>query len=188
VALVTLIGLAIIFLMRPQGPLVIGAHPLLGATAPDFTLEDLDGRTVALADYRGRPVIVNFWASWCVPCREEFPLLKAARERYAAEGLEVLGIVFDDDADPARRFMDRAGAAWPALVDPGGVIATDYKVNVPPLSFFIDGEGVIRSIAYGPPPSGSLDDRIAELVSGDASSRPSPLSDPPGTPPSPNTP
>ena len=111
-------------------------------------------------------MIVNFWASWCIPCREEFPLLKSARERYAAEGLEVLGVVFKDDPEAARGYMTRAGADWPALVDPDGTVAGDYIVNGPPLSFFVDPDGIVRSIAYGPPASGSIDDRIAAILPG----------------------
>ncbi|MET1231764.1 MAG: TlpA disulfide reductase family protein [Candidatus Limnocylindrales bacterium] len=155
---------AVVLLTRPATPTIIGGHPLLDAAAPDFALRDLDGHEVRLADYRGRPLIVNFWASWCLPCRAEFPLLKAARERYADQGLEVLGVVFDDDAEAARRYMARAGATWPALVDPDDVVAAAYKVVVPPLSFFVDPDGVVRSIAYGPPPSGTIDDRIAAIL------------------------
>ncbi|HVQ23250.1 MAG TPA: TlpA disulfide reductase family protein, partial [Candidatus Saccharimonadia bacterium] len=122
--------------IRPGGALVIGPHPLLHAAAPDFVLQDLDGHPVRLADYRGRPVIVNFWASYCIPCRTEFALLRAARDRYADQRLEILGIVFNDDPASARAYMARASAAWPALIDEGGRTAAAYKVNGPPLSFF----------------------------------------------------
>ena len=160
-----MVGVAVVVLItRPASPAVIGGHPLVGKPAPDITLRDLDGHDVRLADYRGRPVIVNFWASWCIPCREEFPLLKAARERYADDGLEIVGVVFDDDVEAARAYMARAGASWPALDDPLGAAAAAYIVNAPPLSFFIDPDGVVRSIAYGPPSSGSIDDRIAAIL------------------------
>jgi cytochrome c biogenesis protein CcmG/thiol:disulfide interchange protein DsbE len=157
---------AVFLATRPASPTVIGGHPLLDAPAPDFALRDLDGNEVTLSDYRGRPVIVNFWASWCIPCREEFPILKGAREAYAAQGLEVLGVTFQDDPASARAYMARAGATWPGLVDPDGAVAADYHVNGPPMSFFIDPQGVVRSIAYGPPPSGTIDDRIAAILPG----------------------
>ena len=177
ISVLVVVGTIVAFLaIRPDRALVIGPHPLLGAAAPDFALQDLDGHQVRLADYRGRPVIVNFWASWCVPCRTEFPRLRAARDRYADQGLEILGIVFDDDADSARAYMARAGATWPALIDDGGRIAAAYKVRGPPLSFFVDGGGTVRSISYGPPPSGTIDDRIRAILPGAsprASARPS---------------
>ena len=72
----------------PASPAVVGSHPLVGQPAPGFTLTTLDGRQVSLAEYRGRPVVVNFWASYCEPCKIEFPLFKAARDRHAAAGLE----------------------------------------------------------------------------------------------------
>jgi cytochrome c biogenesis protein CcmG/thiol:disulfide interchange protein DsbE len=157
---------AVLLVTRPASPTVIGGHPLLDAPAPDFTVRDLDGQEVKLSEYRGRPVIVNFWASWCIPCREEFPILKSARDTYAAQGLEILGVTFQDDPESARAYMAKAGAAWPGLVDPDGAVAADYSVNGPPMSFFIDPEGVVRSIAYGPPPSGTIDDRIAAILPG----------------------
>jgi cytochrome c biogenesis protein CcmG/thiol:disulfide interchange protein DsbE len=138
---------AVLLVTRPASPTVIGGHPLLDAPAPDFTLRDLDGQEVKLSDYRGRSVIVNFWASWCIPCREEFPILKSARDRYAGQGLEVLGVVFEDSPEAAEAYMAKAGATWPALVDPDGAVAADYIVN-------------------GPPPSGTIDDRIAAILPG----------------------
>src|SRR5918998_1843834 len=82
----------------------------VGSVAPDFSLSDLDGNAVRLADLRGRPVIVNFWASWCGPCVEEFPLLREAADRHAAHGLAVVGIVWRDRSESARDFMRRNGA------------------------------------------------------------------------------
>ena len=158
--------MAVVLATRPTTPTVIGGHPLLDAPAPDFALRDLDGNQVKLSDYRGRPVIVNFWASWCIPCREEFPILKSARDAYQAQGLEVLGVAFQDDPGSARAYMAKAGATWPALVDPDGAVAAAYRVNGPPMSFFIDPQGVVRSIAYGPPPSGTIDDRIQAILPG----------------------
>ena len=151
---------------RPSGasPIVVGGSPLVGNAAPDFTLADLDGTRVRLSGYRGRPVIVNFWASWCIPCRAEFPLLRDARQRYAVEALEVLGIIHDDDAASARAFAEENGAAWPILLDPDDAAWQAYGGLLLPLTFYIDREGVVRTVSFGPPSSGSIDELIAKIL------------------------
>ena len=108
---------------RPAGDDVVVA-----GAAPGFEAVDLDGRPVRLADYRGRPVLINFWASWCVPCRNEFPLLKAVHD----DDVTVLGVVFEDTVEAARAFMREQGATWPGLRDPGGRIAEQYDVGFRP--------------------------------------------------------
>ncbi len=117
--------------------------------APLLSGTTLDGSTVSLADLRGRPVIVNFWASWCVPCRQEFPLFKAALARHAGDRLAILGVVFNDDAAAARAFATSTGATWPSLPDPSGAAAKAYRVPAPPQTFFVDREGVIRAAQLG---------------------------------------
>ncbi|HEX9738536.1 MAG TPA: TlpA disulfide reductase family protein, partial [Candidatus Limnocylindria bacterium] len=90
----------------------------VGDRAPDFALADLDGEPVRLADYVGRPVIVNFWASWCLPaCAEEFPILAEALEVHADIGLAVIGIVYRDRSEAARAFGEQLGATWPLVMD-----------------------------------------------------------------------
>jgi cytochrome c biogenesis protein CcmG/thiol:disulfide interchange protein DsbE len=151
---------------RPSGasPIVVGGSPLIGHAAPEFTLADLDGTPVRLTGYRGRPVIVNFWASWCIPCRAEFPLLRDARQRHADDGLEVLGIVHDDDAASARAFAEENGAGWPILLDPEDAAWRAYGGLLLPLTFYIDREGVVRTVSFGPPSSGSIDELIAKIL------------------------
>jgi cytochrome c biogenesis protein CcmG, thiol:disulfide interchange protein DsbE len=151
-------------LAGPAGPLVIGGHPLVGKAAPDFDLHDLDGNEVHLADYRGRPTLVYFWASWCLPCRTEFPLLKQALIDHAGDRLAVLGVVFKDSPENAASFMTAYGAPWPALVDLGGATAAAYSVNVPPLTFYLDAAGVVRTVSFGPPPAGSLELLLAHIL------------------------
>ncbi|MGZ6296267.1 MAG: TlpA family protein disulfide reductase [Candidatus Limnocylindrales bacterium] len=151
---------------------VVGGPPLVGKPAPAFELLDDQGRIVRLADYAGRPVIVNFWASWCGPCREEFPLLRGARAAHAADGLEILGVVFKDTPASARAFMGAEDAGWPMLLDPDGRAAAAYGVLGVPQSFYIDGAGVVREVSFGPPPSGSLDALLAHILSAPKSTLP----------------
>ncbi len=143
---------------------VVAGSPLLNKPAPDFTLEDLEGQPVSLSDFRGRPVILNFWASWCGPCKVEFPLFQEAREQHSAEGLEIVGVIHDDSADAAAAFVQEEGSEWPALLDPDDVAWTAYGGLGLPTSFFIDREGIVRAVSFGPPLSGTLDDQLAKIL------------------------
>jgi cytochrome c biogenesis protein CcmG/thiol:disulfide interchange protein DsbE len=128
----------------------------VGRRAPTFATFDLDGRPVRLADALARgPVLVNFWASWCVPCRSEFPMLA----RVNGHGVSVLGVVFEDTAAEARKFMAEEHATWPGLVDPKGQIADAYGVHPKPgipETFALDRAGVVRAKHLGPLSSSDL--------------------------------
>ena len=118
----------------------------VGEQAPAFTGYDLDGRRVALADFRGRVVLVNFWASWCAPCRAEFPRLRAVH----GERVAVVGVLYDDRSEPARAFAQEHGATWPSVVDPEGRIAAAYGVGPGiPVTWLIDADGVARARHHG---------------------------------------
>jgi cytochrome c biogenesis protein CcmG/thiol:disulfide interchange protein DsbE len=123
--------------------------PIVGQPAPAFDLERLDGGRLSLAELRGSPIILNFWASWCIPCREEAPLLTAAAADYEARGLRVIGVVYQDSAENARGFMGRYGQTYPGLLDPDGRTAIDYGVFGIPETFFIDAAGFVRSRQIG---------------------------------------
>ncbi len=125
-----------------------GAGIQVGDTAPALCGTTLDGKTVSLADLRGKPVVVNFWASWCVPCRSEFPLFKDELAKHP--DLVILGVLFKDDPDPARSFVADFGAPWASLTDPSGAMSSAYRVTAAPASFMVDRGGVIRSRQYGP--------------------------------------
>ena len=127
----------------------IVASPLVDLPAPPFSLATLDGGRISLQGLRGHPVIVNFWASWCLPCRAEAPLLQAAATDYAARGLVVLGIVYEDSAENARAFMGQYGQTYPGLLDPDGRTALDYGVFGIPETYFIDRTGRIVSKQTG---------------------------------------
>jgi cytochrome c biogenesis protein CcmG/thiol:disulfide interchange protein DsbE len=136
----------------------------VGNAAPDFVLADLDGNPVRLADLRGRPVIVNFWASWCGPCVEEFPLLRAAAERHAGDGLAIVGVVYQDRSEAARAFMERTGATWPAAMDPDERVATAYGILAPPETFFIGRDGTIVARQIGQFSAASLEEKVAAII------------------------
>ena len=98
--------------------LLVGSSPLHRQARPGHRAADLDGNTVRLADLRGKPVVLNFWASWCIPCRDEFPQFVAARGEHAAQDLQLVGVVHNDAADSARAFAAAQGALWPMLHGP----------------------------------------------------------------------
>jgi cytochrome c biogenesis protein CcmG, thiol:disulfide interchange protein DsbE len=150
------------------GALLFGRGPssptAIGSLAPDFTLASLEGEPVSLADLRGRPVIVNFWASWCGPCIEEFPLLRDAAARHEADGLAVVGIVYRDRSAAAREFMDRHRGTWAAAMDPGERVATAYGIVGPPETYFIARDGTIAGRHIGQITSSSLDEKLAVII------------------------
>jgi len=143
-----------------------GAAPAatIGSMAPDVALADLDGAPIRLDELRGRPVIINFWASWCGPCVEEFPLLNEASERHGADGLVVIGIVYQDRSEAAREFMARNGATWQAAMDPGERVAGAYGILAPPETFFIGRDGTIVARQIGQFSAASLEDKVAAII------------------------
>jgi len=114
----------------------------IGTTAPDFQLTGLDGRQVRLSDLRGTPVVLNFWASWCTPCRAEFPLLHAAA-RDAHGRYAVVGVNTDDIKGDAKAFAKEERATWPNGVDTDGSVKKLYGVRGLPQTVFIDADGKI---------------------------------------------
>lgn len=145
--------------------LAVGPAPAaIGSVAPDVSLVDLDGHPVRLADLRGRPVLVNFWANWCGPCIAEFPLLRQAAHDHAADGLAVVGIVYQSREDAARSFVARLGADWPNAMDPDGSAAAAFGIQAPPDSFFIDRAGIIAGRQIGQLSQADLDRQLATIL------------------------
>jgi peroxiredoxin len=124
------------------------AVPLVGRPAPAFQLPTLDGRPASLTDFRGRPVIVNFWATWCEPCKEEMPALQTQTDAHPE--LVVLGIDNVESAVKVRPFVEQLGIKFPILLDQDGSVVERYRVSGLPTTFFIDGTGILRFVYRGP--------------------------------------
>lgn len=141
--------LIILFLLGLFGYALFGnratIHPshLLGTEAPDFTLKLFNGEQLRLSDLRGKAVLINFWASWCAPCREEAPVLEASWRKYREKPVVFIGINIWDDKDSALSFLTRFGGNYPNGADPKGEIAINYGVAGVPETYFIDPTGKI---------------------------------------------
>jgi len=119
-------------------PFVLG-----GKEAREFALTSLDGQTVKLSDFRGKPVVINFWSTWCEPCKAEHDILQNAARTYG-DAVQFLGVVYQDDAQAARDYLKTRMSVFPQLADPNTRVGLDYGVSGVPESFFIDVQGRIR--------------------------------------------
>lgn len=140
--------------------------PLIGKPAPSFRLPGLDGAEVASAEWSGRVYVVNFWASWCVPCRAEAPHLQSFWERHRAEDVVLVGVVYQDDQDEAEAFRDEFGLTFPQVMDPAGRTALDFGVFGIPETFVVDERGVVMAKLIGGIGPTTLDAVLAEVRAG----------------------
>lgn len=140
----------------------------LGFIAPDVALSDMTGQAVSLASYRGQAVLLNLWASWCDPCRDEMPAIERVYQRYRAEGFSVLAvnITYDDDEGDARAFVKQQGLSFPVLLDRDGRVSKAYRLVTLPTSYFIGRDGAIRDIAVGGLTEAMLEVRVKRLLAG----------------------
>lgn len=140
-----------------------GPAPEVGAVAPDFALQDLDGETVRLSDLRGQTVLVNFWATWCGPCRDEMPAIQA---RYNDRGdFAVLAVDFGENAQQVQNFLTEIQVELPVLLDQDGSVQDLYRVRGYPSSFFVDGDGVIRFLHIGQMSEADLESFLEQMES-----------------------
>jgi cytochrome c biogenesis protein CcmG, thiol:disulfide interchange protein DsbE len=152
---IALVGLIWVLTER-EGGVAGQAMPELNRAAPDFSLPSLAGESISLADYQGQVVLLNFWGTWCEPCKRELPALEQAHQRYGDQGLAVIGVNLTDDElaqgrDEAiiQAFLDQFGVTYPTALDIEGDVTNAYRVFPLPTSFFIDGEGRIRYVHIG---------------------------------------
>ena len=139
--------------------------PRSGFLAPDFTLTTLDGNSVRLGDLRGNPVLINFWASWCGPCRAEMPHIQAASEAHADDGLVVLAVNQMESPPPVARFVEEFALTFPVPMDSHGSVSATYRARALPTSFFVDADGVVRDTFTGPMSGGLLESKLKTILS-----------------------
>lgn len=123
--------------------------PQIGGPAADFQAETPQEKPVSPSDYRGKVVLLTFWATWCEPCKKEMPEIEAAYEEHKEEGLVVLAVNFGEKADQAEEFAKKMGLTFPIVVDRRANIAERYGVVSLPVTFFIDPNGIIRERVFG---------------------------------------
>ena len=138
---------------------------IIGSRAPDFSMTSLSGQQINLKDLKGQGVLVNFWATWCYPCREEMDDLKAAYEKYKDQGIVILGIDMKEGEDTVRKFIESYKITYPILIDMDGKVSDAYNVFGIPSSFVIDREGIIRDIILGEMNQDSINNKIERLIS-----------------------
>jgi len=142
------------------------SSPLIEKEAPDFVAPRFDGGTVRLGDLRGKVVFINFWASWCIPCREEARTLEEAWQRYKEREVVFLGINIQDKEQDARRFLKEFGITYPNVRDATGKVAVDYGVWGIPESFFVNGDGRIAYKHVGALNAPTLATKLKETIEG----------------------
>ena len=148
------LGLLLLAVIGMQGSLFPGlfnnlsvdqpiAVPEVNSPAPDFQLQNLSGEALRLSDFRGKPVLINFWATWCGPCQLEMPLIQKYYEKHSPD-LVVLAVNNDEPRDAVQAFVDQMKLTFPILLDPGARVEDQYRVRAFPTSLFINREGLIR--------------------------------------------
>ena len=168
VAFVLLVLAGTFFSLAALGPRQAGngllARPMTGFSAPAFTLRSLSGRQVSLKSLRGGPVLINFWATWCVACRAEMPQLQKFHE---AEGdrVTILGVNMREPAPTVQSYVQAGGYTWTFLLDSTGAVTNAYNIRYVPTSFFVDARGVIRQVYTGPMNLGQMESFLREAES-----------------------
>ena len=122
--------------------------PTVGTAAPDIALKSLDGTSLRLSSFKGKPVVINFWATWCPPCKEEMPIFERYARKYAGQ-LVILGIDSQESAEIVQPFVTQMGITFPILLDQSGIVSARYFVKDFPYTFFVDESGILRGQHLG---------------------------------------
>jgi peroxiredoxin len=141
-----------------------GQKTLLGKPAPDFQFAGPGGQPVSLSDLQGRPVLLNFWATYCPPCVHEMPYLQQVWDDWQTGGLVLLAINIGESSSEVQGFMQGQGFTFPVLLDGNGAIAAKYGIKGIPTTFFIDGEGIIQQVQVGAfPNAAAIEESLSQL-------------------------
>ena len=146
---------------RPSEANAAKGAPAPGAAAPDFSLEALDGKTIRLSDFRGKAVLLNFWATWCEPCRVEMPWFVELEKQYGPEGLQVVGVAMDDSGkDVVEKFAKEMGVNYPVLMGKEAVGEEYGGVEFLPTTFYVDRNGKVVSRVFGLKSRSEIEDAV----------------------------
>jgi len=163
-AIVTIVIAVLFIAMLGVSLSRVGKTQPTSGPAPQFTLRTFDGETFDLAERRGRVVVINFWASWCVPCRDEAPILQDVWERYRDRGVVLVGVAYLDIERDALAFIDEFGITYPNGLDMGKTISEQYRIQGVPETFIVDQAGNIVEMHVRPAMEGQLDAILDGLI------------------------
>ncbi len=144
-----------------MGPFLSSSVPSVNRMAPDFELSDLSGTPVRLSSLKGKPVLINFWATWCGPCQSEMPLIERTAKAYP--NLVILAVNDDEAQIDVTDFVKRFGLSFPILMDPAAKVNIQYQVTGLPTSYFVDDKGVIRALQIGVLSESQLSDHLSKI-------------------------
>jgi peroxiredoxin len=148
---------------EPASSATLQIAPVRESLAPDFTLFNTLGEEVQLSRFKGQAILINFWATWCGPCRIEMPALQDRFERYQDDGLVVLAVDFDESQEDVAFFGEELGLTFELLLDPGGDIQSLYQIIGYPTSYFVDAQGIVKVKHIGIMTEDQLDDNLARI-------------------------
>lgn len=149
-------------------PADLSSKPQVGFFAPDFSLQTTDGQTIQLSDFRGQPVLISYWTSWCVPCKNEMQILQNVYQRYQDQGFVILAVnaIEQDNIDDVNNMLSQIGVTYLVGLDYGNSFASSYNALFFPTSYFIDANGVIQDIALGDSPEAEFQARVDRFIVG----------------------